>query len=84
MAKHVLTTTDNPFNPITQFSEWFSWDTAQEHYTLALLARVTIPVDNLSEADQTQAIEQAIDEIIRENVSGVHIRVSAETGLPTN
>lgn len=81
-TKHVLTTDDNPFNPITQFSEWNAWDVAKGHHTLSLLARIAVTSDELSELDQTQAIESAIDEIVKENVSGVHRKVSAETGLP--
>lgn len=82
MAEHVLTTIDNPFNPITHFIEWNSYDMALGHHTLALLGRVVITSDELSEADQSQAIEFAMDEIISENVSGVHRKVLIETGLP--
>lgn len=81
-TKHVLTTVDNPFNPVTQFNEWNAWDMAQGHCTLALLARVAITSDELSEADQSLAIELAIEEIVRENVSGVHRMVPFETGIP--
>ena len=81
MAEHVLTTVDNPFNPVTQFKEWHTWDTMHGHHTLALLGRVVITSDELSEADQAQATEAAVQEIARENVSGVHRLVNAETGL---
>jgi hypothetical protein len=82
VAEHMLTTTDNPFNPVTQWNEWNAWDIAEGHHTLALLGRVVITSDELSEADQALAIEQAIDEIVEENVSGVHRKVLLSTGLP--
>lgn len=80
--EHVLTTVDNPFNPVTQFDEWNAWDMAAGHHTLSLLGRVVITSNELSDADQSLAIEYAIDEIVRENVSGVHRKVSAVTGVP--
>lgn len=80
-AEHVLTTDDNPFNPITQFNEWDAWDRAAGYHTLSLLARITVTSDELSEADQALAIEQAIDEIVQINASGVHRRVLMSTGL---
>jgi hypothetical protein len=75
MAEHMLTTTDNPFDPSNQFEEWYAWDTAQGYHSLSLLARITRSSNELSEADQSLALEQAIDEIVSENVSGVHTRV---------
>lgn len=75
MAEHMLTTTDNPFNPTEQFEEWYAWDTANGYHSLSLLARITRSSDQLSDADQSLALEQAIDEIVKENVSGMHTRV---------
>lgn len=82
MIEHVLTTVDNPFNPVKQFNEWNAYDQAQGHHTLSLLGRIVITSDELSEADQSLAIELAIDEIIYENVSGLHRKVLMSTGLP--
>lgn len=75
MAEHMLTTVDNPYNPTTQFDEWNAWDMQAGHHTLAFLARIVKTSNDLSEADQAQAIEYAIDEIIQENVSGLYRRV---------
>jgi hypothetical protein len=67
----MLTTVDNPFDPWTQWDEWYAWDMHAGYHTPGLLARVTRTSDDLSEADQHQAIQDAIDEIVRENVLGV-------------
>ena len=76
MAQHMISTTDNPFNPFTQFDEWYHWDLAAGYASLGLLARLTVTSDDLSEADQSVAIENAIDEMVQENVVGRYIKVS--------
>jgi len=72
----MLTTTDNPWNPFTHFSEWYQWDEAAGYHTTGFLGRIVITSDSLSDADQQKAIEDAIDEIVKENVSGMHIKIT--------
>jgi hypothetical protein len=74
----MLTTIDNPYDPFTQYDEWEAYDEALGHYSCALLARVAKTSDELSELDEAIAIDTAIDEIVRFNVSGVHIKVTKE------
>jgi hypothetical protein len=73
--EHMLTTVDNPFNPHTQFDAWYAYDQLKGYNTSAFLARITRTSDDLSEADQSAALESAIDEIVRENVSGIYRKV---------
>lgn len=77
----MLTTVDNPWNPFTHFDEWFEYDEASGYHSTALLGRVAISSDELSEADQQLAYEEAIDEIVRENISGVHRKVYRENKI---
>lgn len=79
MALHMLTTVDNPFDPFTEWQAWYTFDEAHGYHTTALLARVVKSSDELSEADQSQAIEDAIDEIVDLNVSGVHRKIAQTT-----
>lgn len=72
----LLTTTDNPFNPFTQFEEWLSFDTQKGYNTCGYLARIAKSSHDLSETDEALAIELAMDEIVIENVYGVHKKVS--------
>jgi hypothetical protein len=72
----MLTTIDNPYDPFTQWDEWFDWDQAAGYYTPAYLARVVMTSDQLSDADQEQAIQDAIDEIVSENTAGVYKKVT--------
>lgn len=75
-TEHMLTTVDNPFDPFTQFDEWYQFDRRVGHFTTEFLARIVKTSHELSETDQSLAIEQAIDEIVKENVSGMYRKVS--------
>lgn len=77
MADSMLTTVDNPFDPFTQYDAWNVWDQSHGYNTMAFIARVIRTSDELSEADQQQAIDDAIDTIASENVSGMHKKVLA-------
>lgn len=84
MALTRLTTVDNPFDPITEFMEWYTWDTTKGYHTLAYQARVTRSSHELSEADRELAIMQAMDDIVRLNV-GLYKKVveAADVQEPT-
>ena len=73
----MLSTVDNPWNPFTHFDQWYAYDQEAGHYSTELLGRVVHSSIDLSEQDQELLYEAGIDEIIRENVSGVHVKVYA-------
>jgi hypothetical protein len=75
MAQIAITTSDNPFDPFTQYDEWFAWDCEAGYGTCAYLARITRSSDELSIADQDLALEYAIDEIIKEDVLDLYKKV---------
>ena len=72
---YMLTTVDNPYDPFTQWDEWYVWDRDAGYHTPGFLDRVARLSDELSEGDQHLALQQAMDEIVRENVMGVHRKV---------
>lgn len=78
MARAMLTTTDNPFDPRTQYDDWLAYDEQEGHYTNSFLARLTFTSDELSEADQEFAVETTIDEIVQENISGLYKKLVIE------
>lgn len=72
---YMLSTEDNPWNPWTDYDEWWAWDEGAGYHSASLLARVVRTSDDLSDPDQEKAIDDGIDEIVNENLSGMHIRV---------
>lgn len=82
--EYMLTTVDNPYDPFTQWDEWLSWDTTAGYLTPGLLARIAMSSDEISEADRHAAIQDAIDEIVRENVSGMHRKIKQGDSIVVN
>lgn len=82
MVDYMLTTVDNPYNPFHQFKEWYAWDTRNGYHTLGYLARIAVVSDDLSEADYSRAVDDAIEEIISENLYGVHCRIGPDDVAP--
>ena len=78
MALHMLTTTDNPYDPFSEWDEWYTFDEAAGYHTSAFLARIVNNSAELSDADQDQALEDAIEEIVRENVLGIYRKVAQQ------
>lgn len=78
-VEHMLTTVDNPYDPFTQYGDWYNYDTQQGYNTVNFLARIAKTSINLSDADFEQAIEDAIDEIVSENVRGIYKKVAKQT-----
>ena len=72
----MLTTVDNPWNPFTNYDEWYAFDNAKGYDTPSLLARLANVSLDLSDLDFQIAVRQAMDEIVQLNVSGMHTLVS--------
>lgn len=68
----MLTTIDNPWNPFTHWEEWYAFDRARGYDTPGYLARITRSSFDLSDQDQEQAIQDAIEEIVRLNIRGIY------------
>lgn len=68
----MLTTIDNPHSPFDDFDRWYFWDASHGYHTSGLLARITQMSPDISETDQDLSIALAMEEIVQENVSGMH------------
>lgn len=75
MAKCALTTTDNPYDPFTQFDAWFRFDEDKGYHSCAYLARIARTSDQLSAVENEQEIERAIDDIVKYNPLGIYKKV---------
>lgn len=74
----VLTTTDNPFNPKTDYNNWRTWDERHGYFTEAYVARVAdIPVDaDLSDdALIEQYLHRAYQSILEHDTLQVYVLV---------
>lgn len=75
ITESMLTTIDNPFDPFTQFDDWYAYDTQKGYHTCSYLARITKTSEELSQEDEDLAIESAIDEIVKMNILGIYRKV---------
>jgi len=79
VEERMLTTLDNPFNPFTQWDQWFAFDSGKGYNTSAYLARIVKSSHELTEFQETMAINEAIDEILALNVLGIYVAVTKES-----
>ena len=75
MAQVMLTTIDNPYDPFEEFDQWYSYDMDAGYNSCAYLARVSFTSDSLSDKENEQEIERAIDEIIKYDFMNIYIKV---------
>ena len=82
MKEVMLTTFDNPFDPFEQFDEWEAFDEEKGYCSCSLLARIAKTSDQLTEKQNAEEIERAIDEIIKYDFTNSYkklVRDSNET-----
>lgn len=75
MKQVMLTTTDNPYDPFDNYDEWYAFDFQKGYHTPEYLARVAYTSEELSECDELEAIEEAIDSILLLNPLGIYKKV---------
>lgn len=80
--RHALTTVDNPYDPFDDFDQWFEWDRSCGYDTPSYLGRIVVYSDELSQADQADAVSQAIDEILEEHGDTFYRKLSREDDSP--
>ena len=78
-TEYRLTTIDNPYNPFTDFEQWFMFDVEKGYNTCGYLARLTANIsDELTEQETTREINRAIDEIIKYDFMNIYKRVTKD------
>lgn len=73
-----LTTIDNPFDPFTQFDDWFLFDTEKGYNSCSRLDRITNLSDEMSETEINEEIERAIDEIVKYDFLNIYKKVTKD------
>lgn len=76
----MLTTIDNPYDPFTQFDEWYAYDEMKGYCTCGLIARITKTSDGFDIATQEKDIDDAIDDILELIPDGFYKRVYPKQG----
>jgi hypothetical protein len=81
MEAHMLTTIDNPYNPFTHYNEWMAWDIRMGYNTNGMLARLAKTSDALSDSENEEEAERAMNRIIELDPLGLFIKISAKQAL---
>ena len=71
----MLTTFDNPFDPLEQFTSWFMFDVEKGYNSCSYLARVAKLTDDMTDQEVSEEIERAIDEIIQYDFANIYKKV---------
>ena len=74
-SKCMLTTFDNPYNPFDEFTSWFMFDDEKGYHSCAYLGRIAKTSEQLSDEENAQEIERAIDEIIKYDFQNIYKKV---------
>lgn len=73
-----ITTIDNPFDPFDDFVSWFMFDIEKGYYTSSKLARLTNLVEGMTDKEESEEIERAIDRLIEIDPLDIYIKVVRE------
>lgn len=73
--KCMLTTIDNPYDPFDNFKAWYLYDVQKGYNCCSYLARIAKTSDEMTEKENDEEIERAIDEIIQHDFMNVYVKV---------
>ena len=74
----MLTTFDNPYDPFDQFDQWFMFDNDHGYGSCQYLARIARTSDTLSEKENDEEVERAIDEIVRLDPFNIYMKYKVD------
>lgn len=75
MLTHMVSTSDNPYNPFTEPDEWDAFDRQRGYNTWNYLTRLAPEAPSLEQDEYDKILQEAIDEVLRFNLTGNYIRV---------
>lgn len=71
----MLSTKDNPFNPFKDFNNWYNFDVMNGYNSCQMVDRFSLDTDDLAEIDQIMLTNDAIKEIIRNDMTKMYIAI---------
>lgn len=66
-TESMLTTIDNPYDPFTQFNDWYNYDCEKKYFTSEYLDRIANTNNSMTEKEIDEAIHKAMLEIVYYN-----------------
>lgn len=60
----MLTTFDNPYDPFTEFSKWYVFDTVHGYDCCGYIGRMAQTSPGFTDGENNRAIEDAIDNLL--------------------
>lgn len=76
--EYMLTTIDNPFDPFEQFTFWLLFDKEKGYNTAEYLARIVKLKEDMTQKEECEEVERAIDEIIAINPLHIYKKVKRQ------
>lgn len=70
----MISTEDNPFNPITDYERWMDWDQQHQYYTSEYIASLMDP--NVDYDVHPELLDEIYEEVLRLNIMGNYIMVT--------
>lgn len=77
----MLSTSDNPYNPFTEFWKWYTFDIQHGYDTCGYLARVCEYSDDVSDREERLSLNDAIEDALRFNLTGNRIKVTQPASM---
>lgn len=71
-----ITTTDNIFDPFTEFDQWNNFDISKGYNSIARVDRYDISADDWPDVDKALAYEDAVDKVVALNITGNYKKVT--------
>ena len=79
MDEYMLTTFDNPFDPFDEWDSWLQFDVEKKYYSCSRLARIVKLSDDMTQKEENEEVERAIDEIIKHDFLNVYKKVKRKS-----
>lgn len=78
----MLTTRDNPYSPFDQFDLWLQYDIEMGYQTCERLGKIIQLEEGMSDKEKEDAMDRAIDEIIKYDELGIYCRAFENSTYP--
>jgi hypothetical protein len=78
----MLTTKDNPYNPFEQYDLWLQYDLEMGYQSCERLGKVIQLEEGMTDPEKEEAMDRAIDEIIKYDPLGIYVRATENSTYP--